>query len=185
MTTTQQQSPFHRTVNMSNAAANINVNSAEQINSGGQVSPRTNEANSIKNYILNLKVRRISHYQESINSIAIALLTSNYLSPLSQDQLSGAYDNLKDYKKLSEQYRGEIEQMRHVLEAVNQDNMSHIVPKLQLTSDTYNHAIAAQKQENALLQQRLTDLKKDKSQMQQQIDDYARRIEHMEQNIGL
>ena len=57
--------------------------------------------------------------------------------------------------------------MRHVLEAVNQDNMSHIVPKLQLTSDTYNAALAAQKQENLLLQQRLTDLKKDKSQMQQ------------------
>ena len=55
--------------------------------------------------------------------------------------------------------------MRHVLEAVNQDNMSHIVPKLQLTSDTYNTALAAQKQENALLQSRLTDLKKDKSQM--------------------
>ena len=53
--------------------------------------------------------------------------------------------------------------MRHVLEAVNQDNMSHIVPKLQLTSDTYNAALAAQKQENLLLQQRLTDLKKDKS----------------------
>ena len=86
---------------------------------------------------------------------------------------------------MSELYRGEIEQMRHVLEAVNQDNMSHIVPKLQLTSDTYNTALAAQKQENALLQSRLTDLKKDKSQMQQQIDNYARRIEHMEQNIGL
>ena len=52
---------------------------------------------------------------------------------------------------MSELYRGEIEQMRHVLEAVNQDNMSHIVPKLQLTSDTYNSALAAQKQENALL----------------------------------
>ena len=63
--------------------------------------------------------------------------------------------------------------------------MSHIVPKLQLTSDTYNAAIAAQKQENVLLQQRLTDLKKDKSQMQQQIDNYATRIEHMEQNIGM
>ena len=57
--------------------------------------------------------------------------------------------------------------MRHVLEAVNQDNMSHIVPKLQLTSDTYNVALASQKQENTLLQQKLTDLKKDKSQMQQ------------------
>ena len=48
----------------------------------------------------------------------------------SQNQLNDAYDNLKEYKRLIEQYRGEIEQMRHVLEAVNQDNMSHIVPKL-------------------------------------------------------
>ena len=78
-----------------------------------------------------------------------------------------AHSELKEYKKLSELYRGEIEQMRHVLESVNQDNMSHIVPKLQLTSDTYNSAIASQKQENLHLQQRLTDLKKDKSQMQQ------------------
>jgi len=115
------------------------------------MSPRQNEANSVKDYIAKLK-----------------------------GQLSDAYDQLKEYKKMSEAYRGEIEQMRHVLEAVNQDNMSHIVPKLQLTSDTYNTALAAQKQENLLLQQRLTDLKKDKSQMQQQIDNYARRIEHME-----
>ena len=42
--------------------------------------------------------------------------------------------------------------MRHVLESVNQDNMSHIVPKLQLISDTYNKAMADQKQENLLLQ---------------------------------
>ena len=41
-----------------------------------------------------------------------------------------AYEQLKEYKKQSEQYRGEIEQMRHVLESVNQDNMSHIVPRL-------------------------------------------------------
>ena len=75
--------------------------------------------------------------------------------------------------------------MRHVLEAVNQDNMSHIVPKLQLTSDSYNMALAAQKKENEHMQQRLTDLKKDKSQIQQQIDHYMRRVEHMEQNIGL
>ena len=68
-----------------------------------------------------------------------------------QDQLGDAHQQLIEYKKLSESYRGEIEQMRHVLEAVNQDNMSHIVPKLQLTSDTYNSAIAAQKQENTLL----------------------------------
>ena len=82
-----------------------------------------------------------------------------------QQQLADAYDNLKEYRKQSEQYRGEIEQMRHVLESVNQDNMSHIVPRLQLISDTYNTAITNQKQENTLLQQRLTDLKKDKSQM--------------------
>ena len=69
-----------------------------------------------------------------------------------QGQLTDAYSELKEYKKLSELYRGEIEQMRHVLEAVNQDNMSHLVPKLQLISDTYNHAIASQKKENELMQ---------------------------------
>mmetsp|Transcript_8091 Transcript_8091/g.9317 ORF Transcript_8091/g.9317 Transcript_8091/m.9317 type:complete len:86 (+) Transcript_8091:1-258(+) len=42
----------------------------------------------------------------------------DYISKLKQ-QLSDAYDNLKEYKKQSELYRGEIEQMRHVLESVN------------------------------------------------------------------
>ena len=55
---------------------------------------------------------------------------------------------LKDYKKQIELYRGEIETMRHALETLNSDNMSHIVPRLQLTSDSYNAAIAAQKKEN-------------------------------------
>jgi len=52
-------------------------------------------------------------------------------------------------------------------------------------SESYNTAIAAQRKENLLLQQRLTDLKKDKSQMQQQIDNYARHLTHMESNIGM
>ena len=62
--------------------------------------------------------------------------------------------------------------------------MSHLMPKLQLISESYNSAIAAQRKDNLLLQQRLTDLKKDKSQMQQQIDNYSKHIAHMEQNIG-
>ena len=86
---------------------NTGVNSAE-------VSPRSAEASSIKDYIMVLK-----------------------------QQLADAYLQLKEYKKASEEYRGEIEQMRHVLEAVNQDQMSHVVPKLQLTSDTYNKALNA------------------------------------------
>jgi len=53
--------------------------------------------------------------------------------------------------------------MRHKLETLNQDNMAHLMPRLQLLSDTYNNAITAQRKENLLLQQRLTDLKKDKS----------------------
>ena len=62
--------------------------------------------------------------------------------------------------------------------------MSHLMPKLQLMSETYNNAISAQRKDNLLLQQRLTDLKKDKSQMQQQIDKYSKHIAHMEHNIG-
>ena len=57
--------------------------------------------------------------------------------------------------------------MRHELEKVNSDNMSHILPKLQLISETYNSAIISQRKENVALQGRLTDLKKDKAQMQQ------------------
>ena len=144
----QQQSPFHRTVNLDTGVAPSIAPLSPSGTAGG--------SDSVKEYIAKLK-----------------------------QQLADAYEQLKEYKKQSELYRGEIEQMRHVLEAVNQDNMSHIVPRLQLISDTYNQAIANQKQENTHLQQRLTDLKKDKSQMQQQIDDYERRLEHMLQNIGL
>ena len=60
-----------------------------------------------------------------------------------------AYGSLKEYKKQIEVYRAEIETMRHTLETLNSDNMSHIVPRLQLTSDAYNAAIAAQKKENS------------------------------------
>ena len=75
--------------------------------------------------------------------------------------------------------------MRHELETTNSDNMAHLVPRLQHISDTYNTAIANQRKENAQLQQRLTDLKKDKSMMQRQIDSYTKQIEHMECNIGM
>ena len=75
--------------------------------------------------------------------------------------------------------------MRHELETVNSDNMAHLVPRLQHISDTYNTSIANQRKENAQLQQRLTDLKKDKSLMQRQIDEYTKQIEHMECNIGM
>ena len=54
-----------------------------------------------------------------------------------------------------------------------------------MLSDTYNTAISQQRDENLLLQQRLTDLKNDKSQMQQQIDAYSKRIAHMERNVGI
>ena len=69
----------------------------------GDQSPRSQEANSIKDYINKLKV-------------SFTQLVSHSMV---QGQLGDAYGELKDYKKLSEQYRGEIEQMRHVLEAVN------------------------------------------------------------------
>jgi chaperonin cofactor prefoldin len=55
--------------------------------------------------------------------------------------LQTAASELKEYKKQIETYRAEIESMRHELEKVNSDNMSHILPRLQLTSETYNSAI--------------------------------------------
>jgi hypothetical protein len=62
-------------------------------------------------------------------------------------------------------YRAEIETMRHQLDTLNSDNMAHLVPRLQHVSEIYNQAISNQRQENLHLQQRLTDLKKDKSLM--------------------
>lgn len=55
--------------------------------------------------------------------------------------LMQAHESLKDYKRQIETYRTEIEQMRHQLETVNSDNMAHIVPRLQHTSESYNSAI--------------------------------------------
>lgn len=96
-----------------------------------------------------------------------------------------SHESLKDYKRQIEQYRGEIEGMRHQLETLNSDNMAHLVPRLQLVSETYNNGITQQRKENVHLQQRLTDLKKDKSQMQQQIARYSTQIQQMERAIGL
>ena len=81
-------------------------------------------------------------------------------------ELTKAHEQLKDYKKQIENYRADIEKMRHELEKVNSENMSHVLPMLQLTSETYNQAIINQRKENVALQNRLTDLKKDKAQMQ-------------------
>ena len=99
--------------------------------------------------------------------------------------LLDAHESLKDYKRQIETYRAEIEQMRHALETLNSNNMSHLVPRLQLVSETYNSGITQQRKENLHLQQRLTDLKKDKSLMQQQIARYSTQIQQMERAIGL
>ena len=56
---------------------------------------------------------------------------------------------------------------------------------MQHVSEIYNQAISNQRQENLHLQQRLTDLKKDKSLMQQQIARYHTAIEQMERAVGL
>ena len=99
--------------------------------------------------------------------------------------LAQSREQLQDYKKQIEIYRAEIESMRHQLDTLNSDNVAHLVPRLQHTSEVYNQAIAAQRQENLALQQRLTDLKKDKSLMQQQIARYHTAITQMEASVGL
>ena len=53
-----------------------------------------------------------------------------------------AHDSLKEYKRHIELYRAEIETMRHQLEVQNSDNMAHVVPRLQVISETYNQAIS-------------------------------------------
>lgn len=93
--------------------------------------------------------------------------------------------DLMQYKKLIETYRSEIASMQRHLETLNNDNLKQIVPVVQHDTEFFNQAMAAQRQENINLQQRLTDLKKDKAQMQFQIAQYQLRIEHMESNIGM
>mgnify|MGYP000977299120 CR=1 FL=1 len=82
------------------------------------------------------------------------------------EQLRGAHDELKEFKKMIESYRSEIGSMQRSLETLNNDNLKHIVPVIQHDTEFFNQAMAAQRQENINLQQRLTDLKKDKAQMQ-------------------
>ena len=83
-----------------------------------------------------------------------------------QDALRNAKFELKEYKKLIETYRSEIAAMQRNLETLNNDNLKQIVPVVQHDTEFFNQAMAAQRQENINLQQRLTDLKKDKAQMQ-------------------
>ena len=63
-----------------------------------------------------------------------------------------AHEFLKDYKRQIDLYRSEIETMRHHLETLNSDNMSHLVPQLQHVSEFYNSAIAIQRKESVSLQ---------------------------------
>ena len=102
-----------------------------------------------------------------------------------QDALRNAKYELKEYKKLIETYRSEIASMQRNLETLNNDNLKQIVPVVQHDTEFFNQAMAAQRQENINLQQRLTDLKKDKAQMQFQIGQYQLRIAQMEASIGV
>ena len=86
----------------------------------------------------------------------------NYIETLT-DTLRNAQGELKEFKKLIEQYRSEIGSMQRNLETMNNDNLKHIVPVIQHDTEFFNQAMAAQRQENINLQQRLTDLKKDKA----------------------
>lgn len=108
----------------------------------------------------------------------------SYIETL-QEALRSAKLDLMQYKKLIETYRSEIASMQRHLETLNNDNLKQIVPVVQHDTEFFNQAMAAQRQENINLQQRLTDLKKDKAQMQFQIAQYQLRIEHMESNIGM
>ena len=92
----------------------------------------------------------------------------SYIESL-QEALANAKFQLKDYKKIIETYRSEIATMQRNLETLNNDNLKQIVPVVQHDTEFFNQAMAAQRQENINLQQRLTDLKKDKAQMQFQI----------------
>ena len=101
------------------------------------------------------------------------------------DRLRAAQNELKEYKKLIETYRSEIAGMQRQLETYNNDNLKHIVPVIQHDTEFYNQAMEAQRQENINLQQRLTELKRDKAQMQHQLGQYQLRIAHMESGIGI
>ena len=86
----------------------------------------------------------------------------NYIEKL-QDDLRSAQTDLKDYKKVIENYRSEIGSMQRHLETSNNDNLKDIVPVIQHDTEYFNKEMSAQRAENINLQSRLTDLKKDKA----------------------
>ncbi len=53
---TQQQSPFHRTVNLNTMQQTAGMHDTMNNSNAQSTSPRTNEANSVKDYIQKLKV---------------------------------------------------------------------------------------------------------------------------------
>ena len=102
-----------------------------------------------------------------------------------QERLGNAKMELKEYKKLIETYRSEIGSMQRNLETLNNDNLKQLVPVIQHDTEFFNTAMQQQHQENIKLQQRLTELKKDKANMEYQISQYHLRIAQMEANIGI
>ena len=55
-----------------------------------------------------------------------------------QEALHNAKMDLKEYKKLIETYRSEIEQMQRNLETLNNDNLKQIVPVIQHDTEYFN-----------------------------------------------
>ena len=56
--------------------------------------------------------------------------------------------------------------MQRNLETLNNDNLKQMVPVVQHDTEFFNQAMSAKRQENINMQQRLTELKKDKAAMQ-------------------
>jgi len=60
-----------------------------------------------------------------------------------REQLASARMDLKEYKRIIENYRSEISAMQRHLETLNNDNLKQMVPVIQHDTEFFNQAMAA------------------------------------------
>jgi chromosome segregation ATPase len=102
-----------------------------------------------------------------------------------EDQLTGAQQVLREYKKEIECLRQDVSMMDNNLQTLNDENIKVVNPLIVSNFEQLQSQMNMQRNENEHLQRQLTDLKKEKALMQQQIMLASQKIALLEEQVGL
>ena len=102
-----------------------------------------------------------------------------------EDQLTGAQQVLREYKKEIECLRQDVSMMDNNLQTLNDENIKVVNPLIVSNFEQFQSQMNMQRNENEHLQRQLTDLKKEKALMQQQIMLASQKIALLEEQVGL